>query len=276
MSLVFAVGAGAGLAGSKWFASTPKNPPLSASALALSAPAATVVDPDGEERALRGIRPSELPYDGKAPAGEVEGGQREARAERPDPAPAGAPTAAAVPESKPAPPEPKAAVAEAAPARAEPKAAAPEPKPPVPEQKLAARESRPEPVREQSRARQADRAEAGETAAPARETRRAETPRKAATPTRTAKAGTENAGEVERMRRQADEELNKKTAAASSTPRRGGDNSRLQQVSSALASCDRRANIILREHCRWQVCNGMWGKNGCPSYASARRDPYAY
>ena len=78
------------------------------------------------------------------------------------------------------------------------------------------------------------------------------------------------------MRRQAEDELTRKAPVAQKPERVKAEPTRLQQVSTALASCDRRSNIILREHCRWQVCNGMWGKNGCPSYASTNRDPYAY
>lgn len=288
MALVFAVGTGAGLAGAKWFSSSQKSPALSAPAVALSAPVTTTVDADGEARALRGIRASELPYDGRPPEKQDEESvQHVAKAPVEDAPPAPAPKAAA-PDASPAPlakaPEPKAAVPEPRAAAPEPRAAAPEPKAAAPEQKsrepeakTAGRETRSGPKPAQNQPRQSERAQAEDSrGGQSKQAQRSESDtRKAAA--RTARSGRDGDGEVERMRRQADDELNKKSASASTPQRRGGgEPSRLQQVSSALASCERRANIILREHCRWQVCNGMWGKNGCPSYASARRDPYAY
>jgi hypothetical protein len=33
-----------------------------------------------------------------------------------------------------------------------------------------------------------------------------------------------------------------------------------------LARCEQKSNFILREHCKWDICNGQWGKNGCPSF----------
>lgn len=33
-----------------------------------------------------------------------------------------------------------------------------------------------------------------------------------------------------------------------------------------LARCEQKSNFILREHCKWDVCSGQWGKNGCPSF----------
>ncbi|MDB5728927.1 MAG: hypothetical protein JWQ00_2132 [Noviherbaspirillum sp.] len=34
----------------------------------------------------------------------------------------------------------------------------------------------------------------------------------------------------------------------------------------AVARCESASNIFARERCKWQLCNGSWGKNGCPSY----------
>ena len=36
----------------------------------------------------------------------------------------------------------------------------------------------------------------------------------------------------------------------------------------AFNQCDRATNILRRELCRWHVCGGRWGRNGCPSYES--------
>ena len=90
--------------------------------------------------------------------------------------------------------------------------------------------------------------------------------------------------EIERIRRQVDEELKKKTehgrasgdgrpgarqgakSTGSAKDDRGGGVSRVSAIRASLAKCDRKTNFIGREFCRWQVCNGSWGKNGCPSY----------
>jgi hypothetical protein len=42
----------------------------------------------------------------------------------------------------------------------------------------------------------------------------------------------------------------------------------------AFNECQRNANFIQREQCKWRVCSGKWGKNGCPSYK--REDPTSY
>lgn len=88
--------------------------------------------------------------------------------------------------------------------------------------------------------------------------------------------------EIERIRQQAAEELKKKTenrqalgAHANSRPSsrqtarqeappvsQGG----MSRTRTLLARCEHAANFILREQCKWQLCGGMWGKNGCPSY----------
>ncbi len=36
----------------------------------------------------------------------------------------------------------------------------------------------------------------------------------------------------------------------------------------AFNDCEHSGNILRREQCRWKVCGGRWGKNGCPSYES--------
>jgi len=37
-------------------------------------------------------------------------------------------------------------------------------------------------------------------------------------------------------------------------------------VHSELAKCQRNASFFVREKCKWRLCDGQWGKNGCPSY----------
>lgn len=88
--------------------------------------------------------------------------------------------------------------------------------------------------------------------------------------------------EIERIRQQAAEELKKKNenqraadeARARAANRPGvtsASEKRQLPVAGAskralLAQCERRSNFILREHCKWEICDGSWGKNGCPSY----------
>lgn len=92
-----------------------------------------------------------------------------------------------------------------------------------------------------------------------------------------------NNKEIERIKQQADEELKKKTenrslatesrAKARHKEKTGMQttNARSSNIASGsrqarLARCAQASNFIRREHCKWQVCSGMWGKEGCPSY----------
>ena len=95
--------------------------------------------------------------------------------------------------------------------------------------------------------------------------------------------------EIERIRQQAAEELKKQTenrrtlaayaSSLRSTPRPPSRHSASQEVPSTapstssktlamLARCEHAANFILREQCKWRLCSGRWGKNGCPSYST--------
>ncbi|MDB5853325.1 MAG: hypothetical protein JWR22_1366 [Herminiimonas sp.] len=38
---------------------------------------------------------------------------------------------------------------------------------------------------------------------------------------------------------------------------------------SAYAQCERLGSFLEREQCKWQVCDGRWGQNDCPSYKRA-------
>ncbi|MDB5839864.1 MAG: hypothetical protein JWQ23_1816 [Herminiimonas sp.] len=43
---------------------------------------------------------------------------------------------------------------------------------------------------------------------------------------------------------------------------------RVAQASrNALGQCQQLSNFFRREQCKWQVCDGRWGRNGCPAYA---------
>lgn len=35
-----------------------------------------------------------------------------------------------------------------------------------------------------------------------------------------------------------------------------------------FAQCLELSSFLRREQCKWQVCNGKWGQDGCPSYSS--------
>jgi hypothetical protein len=92
--------------------------------------------------------------------------------------------------------------------------------------------------------------------------------------------------EIDRIRQQADEELKKKiragdvTEAARSRTERAdpkastkSDDDAPSRVAgqgsrrAALARCEREEDSLIgREMCKWKVCGGMWGKQGCPSY----------
>jgi hypothetical protein len=50
--------------------------------------------------------------------------------------------------------------------------------------------------------------------------------------------------------------------------------SRTQLVRSQLAACENAGNFLLREQCKWQLCSGNWGKNGCPSYSTSHSAAY--
>lgn len=95
--------------------------------------------------------------------------------------------------------------------------------------------------------------------------------------------------EIERIRQQADEELKKKSERSrtlneartrSRAPSshvaekdvRRHDSRNSAHMQPKLAKCTRVGNLIRREQCKWRLCSGMWGKNGCPSYAHAK--PY--
>lgn len=56
----------------------------------------------------------------------------------------------------------------------------------------------------------------------------------------------------------------------SSTRERSAQSSR-KDLKQAVAECDKQAGLFYRERCKWRLCNGLWGKNGCPSYDNESR-----
>lgn len=88
--------------------------------------------------------------------------------------------------------------------------------------------------------------------------------------------------EIDRLQQQAENELKKKTERRKSLAQKlararqkeGRREARAltqrckQAAQCALvAQCDNIAGLFAREACKWRICKGKWGKNGCPSYA---------
>lgn len=44
------------------------------------------------------------------------------------------------------------------------------------------------------------------------------------------------------------------------------DRPSLQDLSGKYARCAQLEGLLRRERCKWEVCGGRWGKQGCPSY----------
>jgi hypothetical protein len=42
----------------------------------------------------------------------------------------------------------------------------------------------------------------------------------------------------------------------------------------ALAKCKEEDGLFYQERCKWRLCNGQWGKHGCPSYGRNKREDY--
>ncbi len=99
-------------------------------------------------------------------------------------------------------------------------------------------------------------------------------PKPSASPQRVARGK-----EISRMQHQAAEELKKKIknrrsrAIAYAQAKRNGRAAvkRQKVVYGVLVRCARIDNVFRRERCKWKICNGKWGKSGCPSYASKAR-----
>jgi hypothetical protein len=37
-----------------------------------------------------------------------------------------------------------------------------------------------------------------------------------------------------------------------------------------LARCEKLDGLIWRERCKWKICDGRWGRDGCPAHARER------
>lgn len=258
MASVFVVGAGVGLAAAWWLHKAPPATPVSAvpASTVRSVPATPAVE-GRRSAAIRGISPSELPYDGAPPP--------TAAQSDPEPVVSGA---AAVPETS--------VGASVGNTTGERNAGAgiierdgAVAMPAVPSG--AVQKSGQVPQRDDD-AKTVKAAKQGNASADN------------ATPKR--RSATRTDREIERIRRQVDEELKKKTehghgpSAARPDSQKGARSDRVSRpgvpaprgvtrvsaTRASLAECDRKTNFIRRELCRWRICNGSWGKNGCPSY----------
>lgn len=90
--------------------------------------------------------------------------------------------------------------------------------------------------------------------------------------------------EIERIRQQAVDELwRKRVRERMPDQGRAGDPSPVaqakvmstaQKVRRRLAECDEASSLIRRERCRWKICGGRWGEDGCPGYRAQPNAEY--
>lgn len=93
---------------------------------------------------------------------------------------------------------------------------------------------------------------------------------------RTASAsGRERTNEISRLRAQAFSETKKdRIGTINSTQKRhlpalsksDRPSARKTSMAAEFSQCNRKASFFEREKCKWRLCAGKWGKNGCPSY----------
>ncbi len=262
---VFVIGAGVGLAAAWWLHHSTPSPQVVSTPVSPTrvAPAASAVD-SKRSLAVRGISSSELPYDGAPPPQPAEPSQ--ARVEPVSPAPSEAPAnitsgGSAVTESESGGGEKPAARSGEQQVSTE-EAASPVVSGKAPKEPAAADED------DTPKSAKANKQSGASVAGAA--------PKRKSVPRLSDR-------EIERIRRQVDEELKKKSEhgrapgdfrdGANLTNSREGTRkvaaaspSRETSTRAMLMRCERNTNIFRREYCRWQVCNGSWGRRGCPSY----------
>lgn len=263
MVAVFAIGITVGLSAARWLKRP--SPVVPVQAVPHSPPPAAATrsaEGDGRRTAIRGISPSELPYDGAPPpmneavppqapaASGASGVASYSGASAPEPDPIGTDSAA--------PPEvPFSGTG----------SASPDQEKPAIEGASANADAVTAPVPPRT-ARPAAKSKSGGEATRAK--KRAD-----------ARAAKDR--EIERIKNQADRELQRKleTSAAEGADakrrlasRRRGEQriaasvpgTQAARVRKILAKCERASNLFRREQCKWRVCGDRWGKNGCPSY----------
>jgi hypothetical protein len=80
--------------------------------------------------------------------------------------------------------------------------------------------------------------------------------------------------EISRIQQQAADELKKKTRKRRARLEQAKQTQKASQYASprqrhvrqVLARCEKLDGVFWREQCKWRVCDGQWGRNGCPSY----------
>jgi hypothetical protein len=80
--------------------------------------------------------------------------------------------------------------------------------------------------------------------------------------------------EISRIQQQAADELKKKTRKRRGRVEQAKRTQKASQYASprqrhvrqVLARCEKLDGVFWREQCKWRVCDGQWGRNGCPSY----------
>lgn len=264
MAGIFVVGAGVGLAATWWMSKSADKPPPAAAVRKFEpvteAPASKAASA-AVARSTAGINSSELPYDGKSPDPSV------------DAAPAAiAPPPVAKIDSNPSPPTAEVPQSASRGNRDPDEPAAPAVTVPTPTPTAKA---------EQAVAEVPARTGSKTPATKVHETKVAKAPQRQRASPKIAKDK-----EIERIQQQVDEELKKKSrsgdvteAARSRTDqvekkpgRQANDDAPSQAAGNgskrpALARCEAHEDSLIgRELCKWKVCSGMWGKNGCPSY----------
>ncbi|WP_136414964.1 hypothetical protein [Herbaspirillum sp. ST 5-3] len=257
MSGIFVIGAAVGLGVAVWFSKTgARQTPVHASQPLPAVQAPSQAGVQGARAPVRGISPDELPYDGAPPPQQAE----QAPAAPPVPTlksgehddVVNSGRGATTSRSKQGDSD---ALSAAPPKRAR--------KPEISEAGQAALES----TAPKPRAKPVER-------------KTAKAPSKRHVPQQAAAKDKE----IERIRQQAEEELKKKTSAGrvvgearlSKRKRTGqayggptmsaSSQSRYAVTRATLARCERIQGLIDREKCKWRLCAGKWGKNGCPSY----------
>lgn len=271
MAAIFVVGTAVGLGASWWMRHSAAPAPVSVAKIPRPASAAPAVKPSSGNRtvAVRGISPSELPYDGAPPPATVEA-QR-----TPDTAPA-VPLHDVMPESSR--PESGPSSGDSAPESETVQEASSEPAPAQRDPHDA--EKVPGPASTAASANLPAKATRHANAAD-RDTKAAQNK---AAQKRRASAKIAKDREIERIKQQADEELQRKleigraAEEARARKRLAGSlrnkgqavtvsESRAVRVRKVLAKCERMTNLFRREQCKWRLCGNMWGKYGCPSYS---------
>lgn len=288
MAGIFVVGAGAGLVGAWWF-SRPAAVPVVTAVQKLSPNTGQGAAENVRRGAVTGISPSELPYDGAAPPRAAENMQQATDATTKSPSPAtrvvvpladkGVNTNAPVTSSADA--SGNSAVADGVVSSGDSSSDADvsDGRTPSAVNQETLRDGRKEypstnaVTTKPSVAKAASRFKDGDGA------------KVSNTPKRTTPAKRAKDREIERIKRQAEDELKKKseprrqvnrsranparTESRQSQPLRRAANLRVANNSSMrsmLARCERAPNILRREQCKWRLCGGTWGRNGCPSY----------